>query len=37
LGLTPTDRARLGVAEVHASNAFEDLLRKRADRERDPE
>jgi P27 family predicted phage terminase small subunit len=30
LGLTPTDRTRMGLAEVKARNAFEDFLAKRA-------
>jgi P27 family predicted phage terminase small subunit len=29
LGLTPADRTRMGLAEVKAKNAFEDLLAKR--------
>lgn len=29
LGLTPADRTRLGLAEVKAKNAFEELLSKR--------
>lgn len=33
LGLTPADRTRLGVAEVKAKNAFEEMLAKRAKRE----
>ncbi|MEY9873629.1 P27 family predicted phage terminase small subunit [Streptacidiphilus sp. MAP12-33] len=37
LGLTPADRSRLGVAEVRAGNALEDMLRKRAEREHEPE
>jgi P27 family predicted phage terminase small subunit len=32
LGLTPTDRSRLGVAEVKAQNAFEQMLASRAKR-----
>lgn len=32
LGLTPTDRTRMGVAEVKAKNAFEEMLAKRAER-----
>jgi phage terminase small subunit len=34
LGLTPADRTRLGVAEVKAQNAFEQMLASRAKRER---
>jgi P27 family predicted phage terminase small subunit len=30
LGLTPTDRTRMGLAEVKARNAFEDFLAKKA-------
>ena len=33
LGLTPTDRTRMGVAEVKAKNAFEEMLAKRQARE----
>ena len=33
LGLTPADRTRLGVAEVKAKSAFEEMLAKRAKRE----
>jgi P27 family predicted phage terminase small subunit len=29
LGLTPTDRTRMGVAEVKAKNAFEEMLARR--------
>lgn len=32
LGLTPTDRTRMGLAEVKARNAFEDFLAKSASR-----
>lgn len=32
LGLTPADRTRMGLAEVKAKNAFEDLLSKRQNR-----
>jgi P27 family predicted phage terminase small subunit len=32
LGLTPTDRTRMGLAEVKARNAFEDFLTKQAAR-----
>lgn len=32
LGLTPTDRARLGVAEVKKETALEALLKRRAER-----
>ncbi|MEW2302566.1 phage terminase small subunit P27 family [Streptomyces sp. NPDC006655] len=32
LGLTPTDRTRMGLAEVKARNAFEDFLAKQASR-----
>lgn len=32
LGLTPADRSRMGLAEVKAKNAFEDLLSKRKQR-----
>ena len=35
LGLTPTDRSRMGVAEVRATTAFEAMLRKRAERSDD--
>ncbi|MFJ8312090.1 MULTISPECIES: phage terminase small subunit P27 family [unclassified Streptomyces] len=35
LGLTPTDRARMGIAEVRATSAFEEMLAKRAQREVD--
>lgn len=34
LGLTPADRTRLGVAEVKAQNAFEQMLTNRAKREK---
>lgn len=30
MGLTPTDRTRMGLAEVKARNAFEDFLAKKA-------
>jgi P27 family predicted phage terminase small subunit len=30
LGLTPTDRTRMGVAEVKARNAFEEMLARRS-------
>ncbi|MDH6108869.1 P27 family predicted phage terminase small subunit [Kitasatospora sp. MAP12-15] len=33
LGLTPTDRTRMGVAEVKARNAFEEMLARRNPRE----
>jgi hypothetical protein len=33
LGFTPTDRSRLGVAEVKAQSKVEDMLAKRAERE----
>lgn len=33
LGLTPTDRTRMGLAEVKARNAFEEMLAKHANRE----
>ncbi|RCH68711.1 phage terminase small subunit P27 family [Streptomyces sp. SDr-06] len=33
LGLTPTDRTRMGVAEVKARNAFEEMLARRSNRE----
>jgi P27 family predicted phage terminase small subunit len=33
LGLTPTDRTRMGLAEVKARNAFEDFLAKKASKE----
>jgi phage terminase small subunit len=29
LGLTPTDRTRMGVAEVKARNAFEEMLARK--------
>jgi P27 family predicted phage terminase small subunit len=32
LGLTPSDRSRLGVAEVKAQNAFEQMMTSRAKR-----
>jgi P27 family predicted phage terminase small subunit len=32
LGLTPSDRSRLGVAEVKAQNAFEQMMASRAKR-----
>lgn len=32
LGLTPADRTRMGLAEVKAKNAFEELLAKRQSR-----
>jgi P27 family predicted phage terminase small subunit len=32
IGLTPTDRTRMGLAEVKAKNAFEEMMAKRADR-----
>lgn len=32
LGLTPTDRTRMGVAEVKARNAFEEMLARRQER-----
>lgn len=32
LGLTPADRTRMGLAEVKAKNAFEELLAKRSHR-----
>ena len=32
LGLTPTDRSRLGVAEVHKSSKLDEMLEKRARR-----
>lgn len=32
LGLTPTDRTRMGVAEVKARNAFEEMLARRQNR-----
>lgn len=32
LGLTPTDRTRMGVAEVKARNAFEEMLAKKRER-----
>jgi P27 family predicted phage terminase small subunit len=32
LGLTPADRTRMGLAEVKAKNAFEELLAKRSQR-----
>lgn len=32
LGLTPTDRTRMGVAEVKAKTAFEEMLAKRSGR-----
>jgi P27 family predicted phage terminase small subunit len=33
LGYTPSDRTRMGLAEVKAKNAFEEMLSKRANRE----
>jgi len=33
LGLTPTDRSRLGVAEIHKSSKLEEMLEKRARRD----
>lgn len=33
LGLTPTDRSRLGVAEVHKSSKLDEMLEKRARRD----
>lgn len=33
LGLTPADRTRMGVAEVKAKNAFEEMLARRQNRE----
>jgi P27 family predicted phage terminase small subunit len=33
LGYTPADRTRMGLAEVKAKNAFEEMLSKRATRE----
>ena len=33
LGLTPTDRSRLGVAEIHKSSKLEKMLEKRARRD----
>lgn len=33
IGLTPTDRTRMGLAEVKARNAFEEMMAKRRDRE----
>lgn len=33
LGLTPADRTRIGLGEVKAKNAFEEMLSKRATRE----
>lgn len=33
LGLTPADRTRMGLVEVKAKNAFEDMLAKRQNRE----
>ncbi|MFG2848205.1 phage terminase small subunit P27 family [Kitasatospora sp. NPDC048296] len=33
LGFTPADRTRLGVAEVKAKNAFEEMLARRQSRE----
>lgn len=32
IGLTPTDRTRMGLAEVKAKNAFEEMMAKRQDR-----
>jgi phage terminase small subunit len=32
LGLTPADRTRMGLAEVKAKNAFEELMAKRNQR-----
>jgi hypothetical protein len=33
LGFTPTDRSRLGVAEVKAKSKLEELMERRANRE----
>lgn len=33
LGLTPTDRTRMGVAEVQKNNKLEEMLQRRAQRE----
>lgn len=33
IGLTPTDRTRMGLAEVKAKNAFEEMMAKRRERE----
>jgi hypothetical protein len=33
LGFTPSDRARLGVAEVKAKSKLEELMERRANRE----
>jgi len=32
LGLTPADRTRMGLAEVKAQNAFEEMLSRRQNR-----
>jgi hypothetical protein len=32
LGFTPTDRTRLGIAEVKAASKLEELMRKKAER-----
>jgi P27 family predicted phage terminase small subunit len=32
LGLTPADRTRMGLAEVKAQNAFEQMLSRKSDR-----
>jgi phage terminase small subunit len=32
LGLTPADRTRMGLAEVKAQNAFEQMLARKDDR-----
>lgn len=33
IGLTPTDRTRMGLAEVKAKNAFEEMLARQRDRD----
>lgn len=37
LGLSPSDRARLGIAEVKKESKLEELLRRKADREKELE
>jgi 5-formyltetrahydrofolate cyclo-ligase len=35
LGLSPSDRARLGIAEVKKESKLEELLRRKAEREKE--
>jgi hypothetical protein len=35
LGFTPSDRARLGIAEVKKESKLEELLRRKAEREKE--